>query len=207
MKKSLFVVVVPLMFVATITRGGSIDPCMSSASSAGGVLLVCPSGDGPTLAAIGATISVIVEDAAENPIPGIPPEDFWVDGLPFITRTCGVTVSSSADGPTDASGHTTMSGSIAAGGYCNGVYAIAQGTPVGPSVEYEICDTPLPLTIVSPDINNDRVVDSGDLALFAVAYAGGDSTLDPRMDFNGDGTIDSLDFTMFGNHYLHQCSE
>jgi hypothetical protein len=194
---------IPLMSIATAARGKLISPCLSTASSAGGVLLVCPAGDGPTLAEVGATISVTVMDPSGNPVPYVYPGDFWIDGTPFGTRTCRGSYSSAADGYPDASGYTTMSGSIAAGGYCVGVYVIAEGI----AIQYGDCDNPLPVTLVSPDINNDQVVDSEDFALFAVAYEGGGTTVDPRMDFNGDGTIDSLDFTMFGNHYLHVCSQ
>jgi len=146
---------------------------------------------------------VTVKDPSGNPVPYVYPGDFWIDATPFNTRTCRGAYSSSADDYPDASGYTTMSGSIAAGGYCVGVYVFAEGT----AIQYGDCDNPLPVTLVSPDINNDRVVDSEDFALFGVAYMGGGTTLDPRMDFNGDGTIDSLDFTLFGNHYLHVCSQ
>ncbi len=199
--------IVPLLLQAVPaakTEVCFIDPCQSSASSAGGVLLVCPVGDGPTLSSIGAMVSVTLEDCGGAPVQGIPAQNFWIQGKADPQLLCGGSLSSSADAATDLSGQTTMSGSIAAGGYLgDGVYAVAEGYMIQGTDG--LCDNPLPLVLVSPDINGDLVVGLADLAIFATAFPSGGGTVDPRMDFNGDGKIDAADLSLFAVHFLHRC--
>ena len=185
-------------------------PCESSATSAGGVLLVCPAGDGPTLSDIGATISVtLLYCYPPEPMVGLGPQDVWIMGSTYLDpRLCGGSGSSNADTPVDVNGHTTISGSIAAGGYFgDGVYVVAAGgiIQLGESLSGEPCDNPLPLILVSPDIDEDLVVGSIDFALFAAEFVNGGGTPDPRMDFSGDGLVGSVDFALFAMHFDHQC--
>ena len=105
------------------TEGCLIDACCSPVITDGGVLLVCPAGDGPTLASIGATVSVTVLLCLEcgTPIPWIPAEDFWI--VPHNSASlalCNGYRSSDADAASDENGYTTMSGSVAAGGSRSG---------------------------------------------------------------------------------------
>ena len=181
-----------------------IDPCQSSASSAGGVLLVCPLGDGPTLSSIGAMVNIKLEDCGGAPVQGIPQQDFWIQGKADPQLLCGGYLSSSADATTDLSGQTTISGSIAAGGYLgDGIYAVAQGYMIQGTDG--LCDNPLPLVLVSPDTNGDLVVDLLDLAAFAAVFVTGGGTVDPRMDFDGDEQIGLVDLSLFARHFLHRC--
>ena len=113
--------------IATATACTTPLPCESSATSAGGVLMVCPAGDGPTLSDIGATISVtLLYCTLVEPIVGVPPQDLWIQSKAHPDpRLCGGAGSSNADLVTDVNGQTTMSGSIAAGGYFgDGVYVV-----------------------------------------------------------------------------------
>ena len=176
-----------------------VSPCESFATSAGGVLLVCPAGDGPSLASIGATIDVTLMSFT-SPVPGMPAGDFWIQAYVGTVPLCGGHTSSNADGMTDANGRTTISGSVAAGGYQFPVYVVAQGLFIG---DPQYCDDPLSLTLVSPDINADLVVDLVDFALFGPAFG---AEVVEQMDFNGDGAVDLIDFSMFGSHFLHGCS-
>ena len=182
-------------------------PCESSATSAGGVLLVCPGSDGPTLSDIGATISVTILWCTQaEPLADLPPQDFWIMGSTYPDpRLCGNGPgSASADAPTNVNGQTTISGSIAAGGYFgDGVYVFAGGAIIQLG---DTCDNPLPLVLVSPDINGDLVVESADFALFAAEFSSGGGAGDPRMDFNGDGLVESVDFALFAQHFSHECS-
>lgn len=196
--------------VVTSTTCTTPLPCESSATSAGGVLLVCPAGDGPTLSDIGATISVtILWCTLAEPLADLPPQDVWImSKILYDSRLCSGYRSSDADGLTDINGQTTVSGSIAAGGYFgDGVYVVALGgfIQLGESQSGEPCDNPLPLILVSPDINGDLVVESADFALFAAEFLNGGGTPDPRMDFNGDGLVESVDFALFALHFNHQC--
>jgi hypothetical protein len=167
--------------------------------------MVCPLGDGPTLSDIGATISVTLLWCTQaEPLPDLPPQNVWIQSSTHPDlRLCGGSGSSNADGPTDLNGQTTISGSIAAGGYFgDGVYVVANGSFIQLG---ETCDNPLPLILVSPDINEDLVVGLADLAIFATAFPSGGGAVDPRMDFNGDGIIGVADLAMFAVHYHHSC--
>lgn len=185
-----------------------INQCASSATTAGGVLMVCPKGDGPTLADIGATIDFTVmvgsgEYLEPYPSHAIPPSDIWVSSIDN-TRSflCRGSYSVDADDWLDENGHGTISGSIAAGGYSDRVYVIAVGMAIQ---GLEECDNPIPLVFVSPDINGDFTVDIGDFTLFAsVVRSGG---YDPRMDYNGDGAVNMGDFSLFADHYFHRCEQ
>jgi len=200
------VFVISLLIVQT-TEAKLIDPCASSASTAGGVLLVCPHGDGPTLADIGAVVDVTVminNGGTIEPYPAFAmlPQDIWIEpggnyGYPSL---CHGSYCVDADGYLDENGHTTISGSIAAGGYSEDpvyVFAVGQAIQLG-----EGCNNPIPLVLVSPDINGDLVVDIGDFAMFAEAIHG---DYNPRMDFNGDQVLNAGDLGLFAFHYFHSC--
>lgn len=181
--------------------------CESTVTTAGGVLLVCPAGDGPTLASIGATVSVtILYCSPPVPLASLPPQDIWIQSLPVSDpRFCNGHgyQASAADGPTDASGQTTISGSVAACGYFDDpLYVFAGGVLLN---SQDGCDQPLPLIMVSPDINADHIVDIVDLSMFGPVFSGGGT--DPRMDYNGDAQVDIVDFSLFGAHFLHACGQ
>ena len=68
----------------------------------------------------------------------------------------------------------------------------------------------LPLRSVSPDITGnggvvDRTVDLIDLAAFAAGYTAPPKSYDACLDYNCDGLVDLIDFSIFALHYLHQC--
>ena len=187
-----------------------INPCASSASTSGGVLVVCPLGDGPTLADIGATIDVTVlmgpsDDPEPYPSCCMLPQDIWVApvGDYEYPSLCRGAYSCTADGLLDENGHTTISGAIAAGGYSEDpVYVLAIGQAIGRGEE---CDDPLPLVLVSPDINGDLVVDLIDVALLGDALAGEDPR--PHADFDGDGLVNLSDVAIFARHLSHRCED
>ncbi len=208
------VVFCPLQVAPVPTAGACTTPhpCESSATSAGGVLMVCPAGDGPNLSDIGATISVTLLYCLQvEPVIGVPPQDLWIQSkLHPDPRLCGGAASSNADLVTDVNGQTTMSGSIAAGGYFgDGVYVVALGSFIQLGESFlqpgQTCDNPLPLVLVSPDINGDLVVDLLDLSAFAAVLVTGGGTVDPRMDFDGDGQIGLVDVSLFAGHFMHRC--
>jgi len=74
----LSVVSAAVLLVAGVAFGGIIDPCQSTASSAGGCIVICPAGDGDQLSAKGAMISITVNDNTGTGIEGIPASDFWL---------------------------------------------------------------------------------------------------------------------------------
>ena len=164
---------------------------------------MCPAGDGPALADIGAVIEVIVLDSSGSPVPGMRAEDFWIQRLTPPNTLCGASQSSAADGPTNVDGRTTMSGSVAAGGFFdNDAYAIAAGFAVQALPE---CDLPLPLVFVSPDMNGDLAVDLNDLAIFAASFPPNDYA--KQADLNGDGVIALVDVALLAKHWGHSCGQ
>lgn len=179
-----------------------IDPCFSSVSSASGTVLVCPAGDGETLAEKGLQISVTCRDGANVPIVDIPASDFWLIGCNNGLVLCGGSGSSNADQPTDANGHTTISGTIAAAG-SDQVMVVVQGMVIG-------CPpTCLPIDVKSPDQNLDLFVDLVDAALFATGYF--PQPYRPESDLDGNGTVDLVDLMLFYNHFYqpsakHKCN-
>jgi hypothetical protein len=187
-------------------NSGIVEPCSSSATSAGGCYLVSPQGDGDRLDASGATISVVVRDNAGAPIPGIPAADFWLIGCndPGLVL-CGGSGAINADSATNALGQTTISGQLAAGG-CDsvGVLVVVQGVIIEDVLDN--CNPNcLPIIAVSPDINGDLVVDLVDLSEFAKSYTSPPKQYLFCKDYNCDGYIDLVDFSLFSQHYLDQC--
>lgn len=191
-------------------NSGIVDPCSSSASSAGGCWVVCPAGDAAPLNALSpaagdATISVTVKDATGAPVPGIPAADFWVVGANDLVALCGGAGAINAAGATNASGQTTITGVLYGGGCDDGVAVVAQGTIIGDPLNN--CD-PLILAIDvrSPDMDGDLEVDNQDFTLFGNAWEPLGGVYDPCADFDCNGAINSIDFTVFGNHWQHICS-
>jgi len=181
---------------------GIPDPCLSSVSSASGTVLACPAGDGETLAEKGLQISVTCRDGENLPIVAIPATDFWLIGCNNNLTLCGGSVSSNADHVTDASGQTTISGTIAAGG-SDQIMVVVQGIVIG-------CPpTCLAIDVKSPDLTGNLVVDLADAALFATGYP--PQPYRPESDLDGDGSVGILDYALLYQHFYypsekHQCN-
>jgi hypothetical protein len=174
-------------------NSGVVYPDSCTSASAGGCLLVCPQGDGPTLGDAGATISVTVRDNTGTPLVGILATDFWLEGCTGGNCLCGGSGCIDADAATDGTGSTTISDAWAAGGYDTGVKVVCQGV---------LLNQCLAVVAVSPDINCDLLVDVIDLSTFALTYGIGGN---PACDYNCDGNQDIVDFSLFAQHYLHSC--
>lgn len=193
-----------------IATSGVVEPCSSTAVSAGGCYLVCPQGDGSRLDAIGATISITAKDITGAPIAGIPAADFWLIGCNDQLVLCGGGGAINADSATNASGQTTIAGDLAASG-CDlgGVSVVIQGVILTqqPNCTVPLC---LPLTSVSPDLSGnggviDGAVDLIDLSQFSTGYTSPPKPYQACLDFNCDGAVDIIDFSIFAQHYLHNC--
>jgi hypothetical protein len=163
--------------------------------------LVCPQGDGQTLASGGNTIVFQIRDANGNPISGVIASDFWLVGCSGLCLCAGAG-SIDADSATNEEGFTTMSGVMAAGG-CDltGVYGVAQGIILGCPLK---C---LSMHVVSPDLSCDGSVNLIDFAIFAPAFnsSSGDPEFDPCCDYDCDGDVDLVDFSIFAQHWQHGC--
>lgn len=190
---------------------GVPDPCKSTASVVGGphCWVICPCGDGAPLnnlfpAPGNATITVVVREADDVPIPGIPAADFWLLGCYDEIALCNGPASIDATGPTDANGETTIASAMTAGGCDNSVAVVVQGIVL---LDPSACTEPLCLDILvrSPDIDGDLTVDSVDFTFFGNSYEPYGGVYYECSDYDCSGTINSLDFTIFGNHAGHTC--
>jgi len=195
--------------VSTV-NSGIVDPCNSTASSAGGVHFVCPQGDGDALGA--AAISVTIRDNTNAPVVGIPAADFWLIGCNDLIILCGGAGSINADAATDANGQTTISGDIAGSGCDSGVRVVCQGIVLGNGACNPLC---LAIQVRSPDQKNagggalppDGLVGTADFAFFGTSYQSPPKPYFSCHDFVGNpyGTITVADFAKFGSHYNHKC--
>ncbi len=168
-------------------------------------ILVCPQGDGQSLAEVGATITVQVINDGCQPAPHLPPEDIWLYGCDEAWTTLCFPLSRAidADGPTDENGMTSLSGAIRAGGFGTGLWLMVRGEAATGECFCGAEPICLPITVVSPDIDGDLVVDLVDFALFANTWP--PQPYFPSSDFNGDGVIDLIDLSLFARHFLHSC--
>jgi hypothetical protein len=183
-----------------------VDPCQSSATTPGGTLLACPAGDGPTLFDIGATIDVTVLGCTGDPVQGIPGADLWI--IPQDYPGGGYSL---CDGSrsSDADYATDNDGHTTMSGAvaAGGYFGSAVYVVVeGSIVDGPACPHPEPLALTV--VSPDMNADGTvDILDFGLFGNYYASGTDPRADFNGDGQLDSLDFSDFGNHYGHACTQ
>lgn len=199
---------------ATSGTAGIVDGCESEASYLGGdCWMVCPLDDGDLLSDIGATISIVAKDGTGTALGAIPASDFWLLGCTDGLVLCGGGGSINADSASNSNGETTMSGDMAGSGCdLSGVVVVIQGVIVQ---EPPGCDPLcLPITTMSPDITGDGGVIDGfvELADFSAYGLVHNHESDPEkdydacFDYNCDGVVDLIDFSIFGQHWEHNCS-
>lgn len=186
-------VVILLLIGFELVVADTPDPSHFLVSSAGGELLVTPAGTGPTLAEIGAMVTVTLLDPTGAPIVGFPAQDVWLDdaGSGEIA-ICGL--GSTADHASLANGELTLSRALAAGGSTlDGMRVYVSGLAI---------ETTLPIVVVSPDLDANLTVDLADLGLFAAEFAVGSG---PRADFDFDGVVGLADLGIFALHFGATC--
>jgi len=151
-------------------------------------IIIHPDGSGQTLASRGLTIDVCVT-CSGAPLVGAPATEFTLTG-PGI-YICGL--GSFADGPTDAAGCTTFTGTIVGGG-CGGLLGVNVGGALAGVVGVAIRSPDGPG--ISPGY-----IDAGDLAFFASAFpsALGSPTFNPCVDYNTDAFVDASDLSWFAS--------
>ena len=202
--------VISLLWFPGTAASHGIDPCQSSCELHADVvpapLFVCPAGDTDAFIEQGFWISITVFDFLD-PIPNIPPFDFWlIDNDPVNDLAlCGGSRSSDADSLTNAEGMTTMSqGTLIAGGCADGMALVVQGF-----VLEEPCGTwkTLPIQVRSPDIDGSSEVDLMDLSIFASSFPPG--PYESCCDFDLNGVVDLVDLSRFARHFGppgHRCN-
>jgi hypothetical protein len=214
MRKLIFMAFLLALFAAPASA--QVDGCNSQLrmTCSSMRLSICPAGDFEEIkdACVGVIvpghIEMIVRDAANNPIPGIPVTDYWLDACDQMQSLCQCVPPIFADMVTDFNGRTTFSGTMHAGGciLTDGIWMACQGVIIlrQPACIEPVC---LDVVIVSPDITADCVVDASDLSYFGSAYntCVGHPRYNPCCDYTDDGCVNLSDFSYFAEHYLHRC--
>jgi hypothetical protein len=194
---------ISMMPGADVAYSGIVDAENSTAVTAGAACwLIDPVGQGDRLDAIGAVISIVAKDNLGNGIPDILLSDVWIIGGTDAICLCGGSSSSNADSATNADGETTISGRLRGGGFDTGVQIVIQST-----ILTQVGGAPLvlPITAVSPDIDCDLAVDSPDFTVFGINYTSPPKAYLPGLDYNCDGEVELIDFTLFAQHFLRVC--
>ncbi|RKZ12084.1 hypothetical protein DRQ53_15275 [bacterium] len=193
-------ILLPVLFVSLTFWGTSWaqlstpDPFLSTASSPAGQIFICPAGDGYTIPHEASVITVTLVDASGVPVAGYPGEDIVIErNIPGKIVFCEGGERNYADTDTDAMGMTIFSQAFSGTGCTQGGLRVVVG---GIPLEGD----PLPLDVISFDMNGDCVVDFRDFVKFSTSYGGAYSYC---ADFRQDSVVDDLDFIDFYNHYCH----
>ena len=171
------------------------DPAASNvALVGGGVLFVCPAGDGPTMASIGVVLQVQVVDISGAICPSLTYDAFEVDGFPPGAIWDGVGPNGEhnvlASGLRNLGfGNYELDGALIAGGTNAGIIVKVAGVVIGRS--------PLPLSLTGADLNSDGIVNISDIGTYTVGFYSPD---DWRFDFNSDGIINVSDVGIMVSH-------
>ncbi len=139
-----------------------------------------------------ASIQLTIEASSGEFIAGLPAEDLWLepDGEADLVFCAGGNI---ADHPTDAEGRTSFSGPFSGGGWFPAVVGTASLVLHTP---YNIpcLDWPdVPISINSPDLLVDHVVNLSDVVVFVGDYYG---EYTYRSDFYWDGVINLSDIVL-----------
>jgi hypothetical protein len=154
-------------------------------------LRVCPAGDDGTL-----EIEEIIWGNAGGPTVGVPAEMLACDVQSDSVIVCDGTALI-VDGPTDATGRTTLTRS-AIGGHGLADFVLRLTDP------YVIFER-VPVYFKSPDENGDGAVTVSDLGAFGSTYTSPPHTYVWYRDFNGDGYQQVGDYAYFYSHFNHSC--
>jgi hypothetical protein len=217
-------VIALVLFVASPSHACDVDDCATSAglSCPAMQISVCPLGDfemiGRGCGGAGGYIWVEIFGGPPgcygDPMPGIPPTDFWLGSCDSAQELHLCTVGMVADSLTGANGRTTFSGVLRAGGCAlsGGIWIACQGhiLRAKPCPSF----TPLCLNIVikSPDLTgaggySDGIVNLSDQIPFGLSYNKGlgQTGYNACCDYNDDNTCNLSDFAFFATHYQHRC--
>jgi len=159
-------------------------------------LLVLPDGGGnqldearlPSGGTADATITLLLRDAYNDPIPNYPREDMWLESEDGGLVLCqGGTI---ADSDTDQFGMTRWLNPLRGGGHSQ-TLTVVKVSGAEPELTQGVR-----LNFNSPDINEDLIVNLLDVALFAEDFFQY-SVYSFRSDFYRDGTINLADLAVF----------
>jgi len=158
-------------------------------------LTIMPDGSGETLAAVGIHVDVRVHDCSGNPVVGLPASSIVL----YSSALCICAGGNIADGPTDAEGRTTFSGTIRGGGCVESLLVFVDRTAVAS----------IPVRTNSPDrgpVASPCSIDAGDDGFFArFGQRAGETGYTICYDYNEDGAIDLHDLIVYGAHLGAAC--
>jgi len=183
--------------VSIPVAGGPPDLANSSVSvNSGGQVIANPDGTGPSLASVGATITVQISDADFRPVSGVSPSRITLHSRPD-TALVWCLGSGFADAPTDAVGMTTFSMPPAAGGQAFVFEVRVDGLPILNGLG---APDALNLTVRSTDLTKDKRTDVLDYVRFAYDLERFQDTGNrwTRSDLDFDGDIDAADEGLLG---------
>jgi hypothetical protein len=190
-----------MLLMAGAASAGIPDDTTSTATSAGGIVMITPSGAGASLASHGATVTVTVLDVGSLPVANYPFQDIWLDdvGNGEISLCQG---GSSADANTNASGVTTIGGVISGGGFTLITQVWIAGTPLtAPMTDGLPSPSASSPAFNSPDIDGSLGVDIVDFGTFGADFG----STQFRSDLVADGVVDISDFGTFGTSFGQVC--
>jgi len=167
-----------------------------TASSAGGTLYICPSGDAESLGSVGAGVNITVRDVNSVPIANFPFQDIWLkSSVAGQINLCqgGLT----ADANTDAAGQTTMTGVPSGGGCTQGPMQVVLSGVALPASQN------LNIRMNSPDITGDLSTNLADVGPFSSALNGAYNFC---ADYFDNGAINLADVGIFSSHLGHACN-
>jgi hypothetical protein len=134
---------------------------------------------------VDATISVIIRDGNNDPIPGFPAEDLWLASADGGMVPCVGGVS--ADGDTDADGITDWTNALNAGGYSTAnCHIMVSGDAITGGANSGV----FALYFNSADMNGDGTVNLADVGSFSTVFYG---SYDFSADFFADGVLNLSD--------------
>ena len=143
---------------------------------------------------VDATITLVVLDWNDFPIPDFPMEDIWLESADGGLVPC--MGGSTADSNTDMNGETKWVNPLRAGGSSE---ALCQVLINGNAIYHPVG---LPISFNSPDINADGQVNIADLGLFSTDYYNNYAF---RSDFYRDGVLNLADVACFAQGLATSC--
>ena len=178
-----------------------------TATSASGMLFTCPQGDGDRLDTSGLTVSVTIHPLVD-PMSDVSPDYIWLESCNGSLAGCGDGNKIYASAPTDANGHTTITGRFAAGGCDNGGVRVSVNIPTeGPIPGAIICKSAcLSIQVRSCDIDGNLAVNLIDFSTFGTGYQSPPKAYNACLDFAAPfGTVTLADYAKYGAHSSHHC--
>jgi len=183
--------------VSLFALPGGLGNPLSAAQSWDGV-------PGSMAAEIDATIGVQIVDGFGDPVVGFPADRITVRSQNGGWTQCP-DFPLTADGPTDATGTTTISGFLFAGGHSGPgeLLQVIVDDPLLNTTSYPGGLAGLEYLVNSTDITADLEVNLDDLAAYSMIFFNGE--YDYTGDFVWDGVINLIDLAELGQSYGGQC--